>query len=180
MNKRVYLLGAVIAVVCGLMLLPQRGAAQAIPPELGQGWLPEFTLTSRQLLQLADATPAEKFAWRPGPGVRSVSEVYMHIAAGNYWLLQQAGAPSPEMAKLPKDPEKSVTSKPDVIEWLRKSQEAVKTGYQSADRQKKVQFFGKDAVADGVFLRILVHNNEHMGQSIAYARMNGIVPPWSK
>ena len=92
MNKRVYLLGAVIAVVCGLMLLPQRGAAQAIPPELGQGWLPEFTLTSRQLLQLADATPGEKFAWRPGPGVRSVSEVYMHIAAGNYWLLQQAGA----------------------------------------------------------------------------------------
>ena len=84
------------------------------------------------------------------------------------------------MAKLPKDPEKNVTSKPEVIEWLRKSQEAVKTGYQSADRQKKVQFFGKDAIADGVFLRILVHNNEHMGQSIAYARMNGIVPPWSK
>ena len=48
------------------------------------------------------------------------------------------------MATLPKDPEKSVTIKPDVSEWLRKSQEAVKAGYQSADRQKKVQFFGKD------------------------------------
>jgi hypothetical protein len=43
-----------------------------------------------------------------------------------------------------------------------------------------VQFFGKDAIAEGVFLRLLVHNNEHMGQSIAYARMNGIVPPWSQ
>jgi uncharacterized damage-inducible protein DinB len=152
----------------------------AVPPELGQGWLPEFTLTSRQLGQLAEATPAEKFGWRPAPGVRSISEVYMHIAIGNYWLLGQAGAPNAEMTKLPKDPEKSVTAKTDVIDWLKRSQEAVKSAYQSADRQKKVQFFGKDAVADGIFLRILVHNNEHMGQSIAYARMNGIVPPWSQ
>ena len=67
-----------------------------------------------------------------------------------------------------------------MIRWLRLSQDDVKSAYQSADRQKHVQFFGKDAVADGVFLRILVHNNEHMGQSIAYARVNGIVPPWSK
>ena len=158
----------------------QNASAQSVPPELGQGWGPEFTLTSRQLLQLADATPADKFGWRPAPGVRSISEVYMHLAAGNLWLLQQAGTTPPELAKLPKDPEKSVSAKADVIEWLRTSQEAVQKAYQSADRQKHVQFFGKDAVADGVFLRILLHNNEHMGQSIAYARMNGIVPPWSK
>jgi hypothetical protein len=104
----------------------------------------------------------------------------MHLAAGNFWLLEQAGVKSAEMSKLPKDPEKSVTNKAEVIQWLRSSQDAVSKGYQSADRQKKVQFFGKDATSDGVFLRILVHNNEHMGQSIAYARMNGIVPPWSK
>jgi uncharacterized damage-inducible protein DinB len=174
MNRRALLLAAV-TVTWGLAL-----AAQSIPPELGQGWLPEFTLTSRQLMQLAEATPAEKFSWRPAPGVRSISEVYMHIAAGNFWLLDQAGVKVAELAKLPKDPEKSVTAKPDVIQWLRTSQDTVKAAYQTADRQKHVQFFGKDTVADGVFLRILVHNNEHMGQSIAYARMNGIVPPWSK
>jgi uncharacterized damage-inducible protein DinB len=173
---RPFVLSAIVA-VSGLMIV---SAAQAPPPELGQGWLPEFTLTSRQLLQLAEATPAEKFGWRPGPGVRSISEVYMHLAIGNFWLLEQAGVKSAEMSKLPKDPEKSVTSKADVIQWLRSSQDAVSRGYQSADRQKKVQFFGKDATSEGVFLRILVHNNEHMGQSIAYARMNGIVPPWSK
>jgi uncharacterized damage-inducible protein DinB len=170
----------ILAVVWGLALAWQPVAGQAIPPELGQGWLPEFTLTSRQLLQLAEATPPEKFGWRPGPGVRSISEVYMHIAAGNLWLLEQAGVKSPELAKLPKDPEKTVTAKADVIQWLRTSQDAVKSAYQTADRQKHVQFFGKDAIAEGVFLRLLVHNNEHMGQSIAYARMNGIVPPWSK
>src|SRR5947208_14027347 len=66
--------------------------AQNDGPGAGQGWLPEFNHSSRQLLQLANATPAEKFAWRPGPGVRSVSEVYMHIAVGNFFLLQTAGA----------------------------------------------------------------------------------------
>ena len=170
----------VLAAVWGIGVAWQMVAAQAIPPELGQGWLPEFTLTSRQLVQLAEATPAEKFGWRPGPGVRSVSEVYMHLAVGNLWLLDQAGVKSPELAQVPKDPEKSVTAKADVIRWLRTSQDAVTRAYQTTDRQKHVQFFGKDAVADGVFLRILLHNNEHMGQSIAYARMNEIVPPWSK
>jgi uncharacterized damage-inducible protein DinB len=173
----------IVACLCltVLALSPQGAAAQTPPPELGQGWLPEFTLTTRHILQLAEATPAEKFTWRPGAGVRSISEVYMHIALGNFWLLQQAGGTSPvDLSKLPKDPEKSVTSKPEVIRLLQESFDAVSKGYQSTDRQRKVQFFGKEATADGVFLRILVHNNEHMGQSIAYARMNGIVPPWSQ
>jgi uncharacterized damage-inducible protein DinB len=179
-GRRHILLIAAAAILSALAVASYRAAAQDIPPELGQGWAPEFALTSRQLLQLAEATPAEKYSWRPAPGVRSISEVYMHIAIANLWLLQQAGAPSPELAKLPKDPEKSVTAKADVITWLRRSQDAVRAAYPSADRQKKVQFFNKDATADGVFLRILLHDNEHMGQSIAYARMNGIVPPWSK
>jgi len=178
-KKRAPLL-VVLAAAWGLALGWQTFGAQSIPPELGQGWLPEFTLTSRQLLQLAEATPAEKFGWRPAPGVRSISEVYMHIAAGNLWLLDQAGLKTPEFGKLPKDPEKAVTAKADVMQWLRTSQEVVKRSYQTAERQKQVQFFGKDASVDGVFLRLLLHNNEHMGQSIAYARMNGIVPPWSQ
>jgi uncharacterized damage-inducible protein DinB len=172
-----------LALVCAAVVSPEKPtAAQTIPPELGQGWLPEFTLTTRQLLQLAEKTPEEKFAWRPAPGVRSISEVYVHLAVGNYVLLQRAGVTPPiDLATaVPKDPEKTITKKADVIQWLRNSLDAVSKGYQSADRQKKVQFFGRDAVADGVFLRILVHNNEHMGQSIAYARMNGIAPPWSQ
>ena len=170
-----------LAAMLGLMVLSVPAAAQAPPPELGQGWIPELTLTSRQLLQLAEATPAEKFAWRPAPGVRSISEVYMHLAAGNFWLLEQAGVTAPAgTVKMPKDPEKSVTSKADVIQWLRSSLDAVRKGYESAERQKKVQFLGKETTSEMVFLRILVHNNEHMGQSIAYARMNGVAPPWSK
>ena len=158
-----------------------RTAAAPQAPELAQGWLPEFTLTSRQLLQLAEATPEDKFGWRPAPGVRSISEVYMHLAIGNYFLLERAGVkPAIDMTTLPKDPEKTITKKAEVIQWLRNSLDAVSKAYPTADRQKKVQIFKRDAIADGVFLRILAHNNEHMGQSIAYARMNGVTPPWSQ
>jgi uncharacterized damage-inducible protein DinB len=176
-QRRSFLL-SIIAVVCGATLVAQPVAAQTVPPELGQGWLPEFALTSRQLLQLAEATPAGKFDWRPAPGVRSISEVYMHLALGNFWLLEQAGVTPADAGKLPT--EKSVTAKADVIQWLKKSLDAVRKGYETADRQKKVQFFGKETTSELVFLRILLHDNEHMGQSIAYARMNGVVPPWSK
>jgi uncharacterized damage-inducible protein DinB len=167
--------------VLGLLMLSMPATAQTPPPELGQGWIPELALTSRQLLPLAEATPAEKSAWRPAPGVRSISEVDMHLAAGNFWLLEHAGiAPSADASKMPKDPEKSVTKKADVIQWLRSSLDAVREGYETGDRQKKLQFFGKETTSELVFLRILIHNNEHMGQSIAYARMNGVVPPWSQ
>jgi len=72
------------------LLIAMAAVAQNDGPGAGQGWLPEFNHSSRQILALAEATPAEKFAWRPAPGVRSVSEVYMHIAVANFFLLQQA------------------------------------------------------------------------------------------
>lgn len=170
-------IGLVAATVISLLVARSAGAQ---PAELGNGWMPEFELAARQIVQLAEAMPAEKYAWRPGPGVRSVSEVYMHIALGNYFLLGQAGVKVPiDLAKLPKDPEKSIATKADVIKFLKASLDTVRDSYAKADRQKKVTFFGKEVTAEGVFLRLLVHNHEHMGQSIAYARMNNVVPPWS-
>ncbi|HLJ51312.1 MAG TPA: DinB family protein [Bryobacteraceae bacterium] len=156
--------------------------AQNVPPGLGQGWMPEFDDAAQQLVSLAEATPAEQFGWRPRAGVRSVSEVYMHLAIANYYLMGQAGAkiPADIAAKLKPDTEKGVTAKADVIQWLKDSQEFVRSNYANLDKQKKVKFFGKDTTADGILLRILVHENEHMGQSVAYARMIGVVPPWSK
>lgn len=171
---------AITGGVLTLLLATARPSA-AQPAELGGGWLPEYGLTARQLVQLAEATPADKFGWRPAPGVRSISEVYMHLALGNSWLLQQAGLPPAiDTATLPKDPEKTIVNKADVIQYLKRSLDAVQKAYESADRQKKVKLLGREVTVDGVFLRILVHSNEHMGQSIAYARMNGVVPPWSQ
>jgi uncharacterized damage-inducible protein DinB len=79
--------------------------------------------------------------------------------------------------------EKTITAKADVIDWLKRSLEAVKTAHAAAkpaDLQRKVKIVGRDATVDGMYLRIIVHANEHMGQLIAYARMSGVVPPWAE
>lgn len=156
--------------------------AQSVPPGLGKGWLPEFNHAASQLVQLAEATPAEKFGWRPAPGVRSTAEVYMHVALGNYYLLNQAGvAMPPEIAaKLKPETEKAVTGKSAVIQWLKDSHDLVRASYPKADLQKKAKFFTGETTVEGVLLRLLVHNHEHMGQAIAYARSSGVVPPWSQ
>lgn len=105
----------------------------------------------------------------------------MHIALANFYLLSITG---PEMpAELSMESEKKVTSKAEVIGWLTRSLEAVKTAHAAAtpeDLKRGVKIYGRDASVDGMYLRIIIHANEHMGQLIAYARMNGIVPPWSK
>jgi uncharacterized damage-inducible protein DinB len=132
------------------------------------------------LVALAEATPPEKFAWRPAAGVRSTSEVYMHIAITNFYLLQFTGPKVP--AGLKEDMEKQVTSKPEVIDWLKRSLDAVKEAHLAQtpkDLARKVRIHDRDATVDGMYLRIIVHANEHMGQLVAYARMTGVVPPWS-
>jgi uncharacterized damage-inducible protein DinB len=147
---------------------------------LWQGYDGELRHVTRQLIALADATPEDKFTWRPAPGVRSTSEVYMHIALANFYLLSVTGPKMPEDMK--EGLETSVTSKAEVIKWLKRSLEAVKEAHLAAkpeDMKRKVTVAKREATVDGMYLRILAHNNEHMGQLIAYARMTGVKPPWS-
>jgi uncharacterized damage-inducible protein DinB len=149
---------------------------------LWQGYDGEWGHVSRQLVALAEAIPAATFAWRPGPGVRSTSEILMHIAMANFYLLSVTGPKMPADLTSP-DMEKTVTGKADVVSWLKRSLDAVKTaraGLKPGDLGRKVKIEGRDATVDGMYLRIIVHANEHMGQLVAYARMNGIVPPWSE
>jgi uncharacterized damage-inducible protein DinB len=157
--------------------------AQKVDPLEGlwQGYDGEWLHVSRQLVALAEAIPAEKFAWRPAPGVRSTSEVFMHLAIANFGLLAVTGVKLP--TDLAPDLEKSVTAKADVIRWLTRSLDVVKTAHLAvtpADLRRKVKNGDRDSTVDGMYLRIMVHANEHMGQLVAYARMNGIVPPWSQ
>ena len=73
-------------------------------------------------------------------------------------------------------------SKPEVLSYLRHSLEAVKTAraqLKPGELERKVTLYGKTVTVDGMYLRIICHDNEHMGQLIAYGRVNGIVPPWS-
>ena len=149
---------------------------------LWEGYDGEWAHVSQQLIALAEAIPADKYSWRPAPGVRSVSEVIMHVALANFYLLSVTGPKMPpEMTS--NDLEKTATKKADVIQWLKRSLDAVKTAraqLKPSDLERKVKIEGKTVTVDGMYLRIIIHDNEHMGQLVAYARMNGIVPPWSK
>jgi len=154
--------------------------AQTAPEGIWQGYDGEWRHVSQQLIALAEATPEEKFAWRPAAGVRSTSEVYMHIALANFYLLSVTGPKMP--ADMKQGMDKSVTSKADVINWLKRSLDAVKAAHLAVgpkDLERKVHIADRDAKVDGMYLRIIVHANEHMGQLIAYARMSGVVPPWA-
>jgi uncharacterized damage-inducible protein DinB len=155
--------------------------AQKTPEGIWQGYDGEWKHVSSQLIALAEATPENKFAWRPAKGVRSTSEVYMHIVMANFYLLSVTGPKMPEDMK--ENLDKTVTSKAEVIKWLKRSLEAVRaahTAVKPGDLERKVKITDQEATVDGMYLRIIIHANEHMGQLIAYARMTGVVPPWSE
>ena len=140
----------------------------------------ELKAAQREVVSLAQAMPQEKYTWRPAEGVRSVSEVYLHMAVANFGLTAAAGAPPFPGFKFPGF-EKSTTDKAKIVELLNQSFEYAETSISNmsdADlvKPKKVQEY--NSVGDIIF-HIVAHAHEHLGQSIAYARMNGVVPPWT-
>jgi len=169
--------------VFAFLLFAAWGWAQTAP--MPAEYLGELRHAGGQVVELAKAIPAEKYSWRPGPGVRSVSELFMHLATGNSLLLGQAGAEAAGSIDIPaaRKMETAVTNKQEVIAELERTLKAVAEAYQGTTPEqlnRKIKFFGgPERTVAGVYLRILVHLNEHMGQAVAYARVNGIVPPWS-
>jgi uncharacterized damage-inducible protein DinB len=172
--------------VLGLLLLLSTAAfaADAAPPAAPtSGYRAEYLTAladvSSKLTELAQAMPAEKFGWRPAAGVRSVAEVYGHVAGGNYYIPTFIGVQPP--AGTGQDLEKE-TDKGKVIASLKASFDHVRNVVlktSDADLEKKVKMFGHDASEREVLTLLLNHMHEHLGQSIAYARMNGITPPWT-
>ena len=170
----------------GAPLLAAPEAAMPVPagPSV-KGFRGEFLAQMKdvedKLTSLAEAVPAEKFSWRPAEGVRSVGEVYMHVAAGNYFLMGFVGVKAPEGTGLTM--EKEITEKKAVIAALKKAMDHVRNAVvamKDADLDKPLKLFGQETTYRGTLLLLSNHMHEHLGQSIAYARMNGVVPPWSR
>ncbi len=171
---------ASLLVLAALVLAASAARAQAPSKGFKAEWLAQQDGVEKELLGLAEATPAEKFSWRPADGVRSVSEVYMHVVGADYMLPSFAGTKAPEGVS--PQMEKSVTDKAAVIAEMKKAFAHVRAAIAAvpdADLDKPVRFFGRDSTVRGLYLTIALHEHEHLGQSIAYARMNGIVPPWT-
>lgn len=145
---------------------------------------------SGQLMQLAEAIPDEVFAWRPAEGVRSTSEVLMHVVSSNMLILPAIGAAPAEGLVIPENPfalardwEANVTAKADVMAKLEESiayaKHAIRTFPEEA-MGKEFPMFGPGTTNRDALLVVLSHSHEHLGQLIAYARSNGVVPPWSQ
>ncbi len=151
------------------------------PPRTGfqHDLLVDLDEVQDKIERLAAAMPQEKYTWRPAPGVRSVSEVYMHIAGGNYVLGTFIGPPPEDV---PPDLER-ITDKKSVLAELKRSFAYLRhliENESDADLDKSVKVFGTATTQRALFMTMLNHLHEHLGQSIAYARMNGVVPPWSE
>lgn len=157
----------------------------------------ELDIVTRQTVALAEAFPAEKYGWRPDAQARAVSEVFLHVAVGTFMLLDVLGRPVPAdlfsgipesgrervLALIRKGDEwmTEVSEKEVVLGLLRRSFEALQVSIleaSDADLDRTLHFFGEDTTVRRVYLRMLAHTFEHMGQMIAYLRMNGIRTPW--
>lgn len=141
--------------------------------------LGEIAGLEKKYVGLAEAMPEDKYGWRPAEGVRSVSEVFMHVAAANYGLPSFIDVKAPE--GLPADMNK-ITAKADVIKQLKGSFDHLKGAIMKmsdADIEKTKSMFGKERTYREIGFFMAGHLHEHLGQLIAYSRMNGIAPPWS-
>jgi uncharacterized damage-inducible protein DinB len=138
---------------------------------------------SGQMMQLAEAIPADKYSWTPQTGVRSVAEVLAHTVSANYFFASKLGAKIPEGVKM-ETIEKDLKTKEALATELKRSYELIITAVKNtkdADLPTKVQFpFPGEYTNMSAILISVAHANEHLGQLIAYARMNSITPPWSK
>lgn len=171
-----------LAFVLSLPALPCAAGSISSGYDLKPQALLDLKDMHKKFMDLAAAIPAEKYTWRPQDGVRSVSEVFLHVAGTNFQMPHYLGAPPAEGFR--KDGyEKSTTEKARVVEQLNQSFEyAEKAVEKSADGdfQKPVKELGPEANMGDVVYLIAVHAHEHLGQSIAYARENGVAPPWTK
>jgi uncharacterized damage-inducible protein DinB len=142
----------------------------------------EVMVQEDKFTRLAEAIPAEKYTWRPAADVRSVAEVFLHVSAANYNLYEMVGTPAPTGLDL-KTLEKSTTDKAKIIATLKDSfahaKQAIKA-MPDTDLEKSMDWFGGKNTERGALLFIVRHGAEHLGQSIAYSRMAGVVPPWTE
>ncbi len=171
-----------LAAFVGCVILSATGVFAQSPP--ATGFRAEFFRlyddANTKLVRLAEAMPAEKFTWRPMEGVRSVAEVYTHLSLLNYNMASLLGTPIPEgitPASL-----NAITEKAGVVKVLKDSFQhtrAVVENLSDADLEKPVRLGQRQTVFREVLLILVSGHREHLGQSVAYARVNQVVPPWT-
>lgn len=182
--------GLLLAILV-LVLAPPSASAQTGPDVMTKesaalvkaAFLADLEVMRGKFLGLAEAFPPDKYAWRPMEGVRSVAEVLMLIASEGYGfaptsLGAKAALSREEMGALSK-----VSDKAQVVSHLTNGFAHAKQAVEAIDPATLIgrrRAMGQERTTPEIVLFVAGDMHEHLGQLIAYARMNRIVPPWSK
>jgi uncharacterized damage-inducible protein DinB len=180
-----------VMALAALFGLAEAASAQAAArPAVMEALMRDLAGVEEKLIGLAEAMPESAYGWRPGEGVRSVSEVMMHVAADNYFLPIAADVPAPAATGIKPNDYPSVqayenraATKAESIAAVRASFAHLRSAMQKADAPfmaKQLKLFGMDMTGMDLWVLTTTHLHEHLGQMIAYARSNNVVPPWSR
>jgi uncharacterized damage-inducible protein DinB len=183
-----------LAVFGAVVIAPAAAHSQETPdatrPAVMSALLRDVASVEEKLLALGDAIPEDKHAWRPADGVRSVGEVLVHVAADNWFLPTAAGVAAPEETGIQAGDyptvqayEARTMSKAEAVQTLRDSFAHLRAAMEQADDAflaQKLNLFGSEMTGVDLWVLTTTHLHEHLGQMIAYARSNAIVPPWSR
>lgn len=153
-------------------------------PDFVKEFIGQMDYVQGKILQLEEAMPQDKFDWRPEKGVRSVGEVNLHMALSNYLFIKTSGGTVPSDINLDFSKwDYQTKDKKEIAAIIKRSFDDAKkyaSSLTESDLNKEVEFFGNKMTERNFMVTMLSHLHEHLGQSIAYARMNGVTPPWSK
>jgi len=188
MSKRIVVIAALGLLAVPLAARASDEAVAAAAAAARADYLTAWDESAEKVLSLAREFPADKYAWRPAEGIRSVGEGFHHIANGVYLLASLMGAGMPEGipgdmkalfardGKVPGTKDEVVAELEAALAYGRKLAEAATPEELAAEHE----FFGQKRTGRAIFLLLHGHVSEHLGQEIAYARSTGVVPPWSK
>lgn len=142
-----------------------------------------ISFAAGRIMQLAEAIPEDKYDWSPAEGVRSVSGVLHHVISANYFFGTKMGGSLPSGVNM-ETLEQDLKTKADLAAALKQSSDFIVSSIKNVnddDMGNKVEFpFPGEYTVMTAILIAQSHCNEHLGQLIAYGRMNGITPPWSQ
>ncbi|HVZ47282.1 MAG TPA: DinB family protein [Gemmatimonadaceae bacterium] len=173
-----------VLAAAALTLGTHAAAAQAkFPPGARGDFLATFSGVGSKFEQLSTAFPADKYAWSPGKGVRSVCATFTHIAAENYEMGKAFGGPAAPANLAKVDVLTCLGDKATVVAAVKKSFDDILAAVgrmPDADLEGAATLFGVARPRRTWLVDTAEHAGEHLGLLIAYARMNNIVPPWSK
>ena len=175
-------LSAAAPVVAAQSILPREAAV-----EVRKQFVADLDTLQSKFLALAEAVPADKYTWRPAPGVRSIGEAFMHVAS-EYYVYTPMAYGSPRSPVIAPSPEafkafEAASTKADVLKHLKEGFAYTRTAIMGLDDASITgvhKLFGGDRTIIETSLIMTADLHEHLGQLIAYARSNGVKPPWSK